>query len=84
MSGYNHRFGSFFYNRLRILGHFYTMYKFKLYPVKMTLGPKSFDEQVAAQASSVSFAVKDEKFTDALRSASALRSSLGALEQMVV
>ena len=44
----------------------------KLYPVKMSLGPKSFDEQVAAEASSVSFAVKDEKFTDALRSASAL------------
>ena len=25
----------------------------KLYPVKMTLGPASFDEQVAAEASSV-------------------------------
>ncbi len=49
----------------------------KLYPVKMTLGPKSFDEQVAAEASSVSFAVEDEKFTDALRSASAL-SVVGA------
>ena len=44
----------------------------KLYPVKMTLGPTSFDEQVSAEASSVSFAVKDEKFTAALRSASAL------------
>jgi hypothetical protein len=44
----------------------------KLYPVKMTLGPASFDEQVAAEASSVSFDVKDEKFTSALRSASAL------------
>jgi hypothetical protein len=44
----------------------------KLYPVKMTLGPKSFDEQVAAEASSVSMDIKDEKFTAALRSASAL------------
>ena len=44
----------------------------KLYPVKMTLGPASFDEQVSAEASSVSFDVKDEKFTAALRSASAL------------
>jgi hypothetical protein len=49
----------------------------KLYPVKMTLGPKSFDEKVAAEASSVSFAVKDETFTAALRSASAL-SVVGA------
>ena len=38
----------------------------------MTLGPKSFDEKVSAEASSVSFAVKDETFTAALRSASAL------------
>lgn len=44
----------------------------KLYPVKMTLGPASFDEQVSAEASSVAFDVKDEKFTAALRSASAL------------
>jgi hypothetical protein len=44
----------------------------KTYPVKMTLGPKSFDEKVSAEASSVSFAVKDETFTAALRSASAL------------
>src|SRR5262249_2903924 len=44
----------------------------KIYPVKMTLGPKSFDEEVAAQTGSVSFAVKDETFTSALRSASAL------------
>jgi hypothetical protein len=44
----------------------------KLYPVKMALGPVSFDEQVAAEASSVSMDVKDQKFTSALRSASAL------------
>jgi hypothetical protein len=44
----------------------------KSYPVKMTLGPKSFDEEVAAEASSVSFAVTDDKFTAALRSANAL------------
>jgi hypothetical protein len=44
----------------------------KSYPVKMTLGPKSFDEEVAAEASSVSFAVKDDKFAAALRSANAL------------
>jgi len=44
----------------------------KLYPVKMTLGPKSFDEQVAAETSSVSMDIKDEKFTAALRSAGAL------------
>lgn len=44
----------------------------KSYPVKMTLGPKSFDEEVAAEASSVSLAIKDEKFVAALRSASVL------------
>jgi hypothetical protein len=44
----------------------------KLYPVKMTLGPKSFDEQVAAEATSVSMDIKDEQFTAALRGASAL------------
>jgi hypothetical protein len=44
----------------------------KSYPVKMTLGPKSFDEDVAAEASSVSFAVKDDKFAASLRSANAL------------
>ncbi len=44
----------------------------KSYPVKMTLGPKSFDEEVAAEASSVSMAIKDEKFAAALRSASLL------------
>ncbi len=44
----------------------------KSYPVKMTLGPKSFDEEVAAEASSVSMAITDEKFAAALRSASVL------------
>jgi hypothetical protein len=44
----------------------------KSYPVKMTLGPKSFDEEVAAETSSVSFAVKDDKFAAALRSANAM------------
>ena len=44
----------------------------KLYPVKLTLGPVSFDEQVAAEPSSVSLDVKDKKFAAALRSASAL------------
>ncbi|MGE5260731.1 MAG: hypothetical protein ACM3MH_07620 [Actinomycetota bacterium] len=44
----------------------------KSYPVKMALGPKSFDEEVTAEASSVSFPVKDDKFTAALRSANAL------------
>ena len=44
----------------------------KSYPVKMTLGPKSFDEEVAAEASSVSMVIKDDRFAAALRSASAL------------
>ena len=44
----------------------------KLYPVKMALGPVSFDEQVAAESGSVTMDVKDKKFTAGLRSASAL------------
>ena len=44
----------------------------KLYPVKMALGPVSFDEQVAAELGSVTMDVKDKKFTAGLRSASAL------------
>lgn len=44
----------------------------KSYPVKMTLGPKNFDEEVTAEASSVSMVIKDDKFTAALRSASTL------------
>ena len=42
------------------------------YPVKMALGPLSFDAKVAAEPNSVSMEVEDEKFEAALRSASAL------------
>jgi hypothetical protein len=42
------------------------------YPVKMALGPLSFDTKVAAEQNSVSMEVEDEKFEAALRSASAL------------
>ncbi|HEY7459363.1 MAG TPA: hypothetical protein VH765_11490 [Xanthobacteraceae bacterium] len=42
------------------------------YPVKMTLGPLSFDTEVAAEPNSVSMDVKDKKFVAGLRSASAL------------
>ena len=42
------------------------------YPVKMTLGPLSFDTEVAAEPNSVSMDVKDEKFIAGLRSANAL------------
>jgi hypothetical protein len=44
----------------------------KTYPVKMTLGPLSFDTEVAAEPNSVSMTVADEKFAAALRNASAL------------
>jgi hypothetical protein len=44
----------------------------KNYPVKMTLGPLSFDTEVAAEPSSVSLEVKDKKFETELRSARAL------------
>ena len=44
----------------------------KQYPVKMTLGPLSFDTEVAAEPNSVSMDVKDKKFVAGLRSASAL------------
>jgi hypothetical protein len=44
----------------------------KNYPVKMTLGPLSFDTEVAAEPNSVSMDVKDKKFETGLRSASAL------------
>ncbi len=44
----------------------------KSYPVKMTLGPLSFDTEVAAEPNSVSMDVKDKKFVAGLRSASAL------------
>lgn len=42
------------------------------YPVKMTLGPLSFDTEVAAESDSVSMDVTDEKFASGLRSASVL------------
>jgi hypothetical protein len=44
----------------------------KNYPVKMTLGPLSFDTEVTAEPNSVSMDVKDKKFAAGLRSASAL------------
>jgi hypothetical protein len=44
----------------------------KQYPVKMTLGPVSFDTEVAAEPNSVSVDVKDKKFSASLRTASAL------------
>ncbi len=43
----------------------------KNYPVKMAMGPLSFDTEVAAESNSVSMAIKDEKFESALRRASA-------------
>jgi hypothetical protein len=42
------------------------------YPVKMTLGPLSFDAELAAEPNSVSMDVKDKKFEAALRGANAL------------
>jgi hypothetical protein len=44
----------------------------KDYPVKMTLGPLSFDTEVAAEPNSVSMDVNDKKFETGLRSANAL------------
>ena len=44
----------------------------KTYPVKMNVGPLSFDTEVAAEPNSVSMDVKDKKFEAGLRSASAL------------
>lgn len=44
----------------------------KQYPVKMNLGPLSFDTDVAAEPNSVSMDVKDKKFAAGLRTASAL------------
>ena len=49
----------------------------KQYPVKINLGPSSWDDQVAAESNSVSIDVKDKKFTAGLRTASAL-SVVGA------
>jgi hypothetical protein len=44
----------------------------KQYPVKINLGSFSFDEEVAAESNSVSIDIKDKKFTQGLRAASAL------------
>ena len=44
----------------------------KTYPVKMNVGPLSFDTEVAAEPNSVSMGVKDKKFEAGLRTASAL------------
>lgn len=44
----------------------------KQYPVKMTLGPLSFDTEVAAESNAVTMDVTDKKFVAGLRSASAL------------
>lgn len=42
------------------------------YPVKMRLGPQSWDMDVAAESNSVSIDVTDDKFASGLRTASAL------------
>ncbi|MGH6736897.1 MAG: hypothetical protein ACRECX_12610 [Methyloceanibacter sp.] len=44
----------------------------KQYPVTMKLGPRNFDMEVAAEASSVSTEIGDDKFASGLRAASAL------------
>jgi hypothetical protein len=44
----------------------------KQYPVKMNLGPLSFDAEVAAEPNSVSMDLKDKKFAAGLRTANAL------------
>jgi hypothetical protein len=44
----------------------------KTYPVKITLGPLSFDTEVAAEPNSVLMEVEDKRFEAGLRSASAL------------
>ena len=44
----------------------------KQYPVKMNLGPQSWEDQVAAGSNSVAIDVKDKKFSAGLRTASAL------------
>jgi hypothetical protein len=46
--------------------------KGKQYPVKINLGPISFDDEVAAEANSVTMDIKDKKFSAGLRAASAL------------
>jgi hypothetical protein len=49
----------------------------KQYPVKINLGPQSWEDEVAAEPNSVSIDVKDKKFSTGLRTASAL-SVVGA------
>jgi hypothetical protein len=44
----------------------------KNYPVKMALGPQSFDTEVAAEPNSVSMDIKDKTFESGLRNASTL------------
>jgi len=44
----------------------------KQYPVKMTLGPQTWDTEVAADANAVSIDVNDKKFASGLRTANAL------------
>ncbi len=44
----------------------------KQYPVKMSLGPQSWDTEVAAEANSVSIGVDQKKFETGLRNANAL------------
>ena len=44
----------------------------KGYPVKMAMGPLSFDTEVAAEPNAVSMDIEDEKFESGLRAASAL------------
>jgi hypothetical protein len=49
----------------------------KKYPVKMSLGPMSWDAEVAAEPNSVSIGVEDKKFRAGLRTANVL-SVVGA------
>ncbi len=44
----------------------------KAYPVKMAMGPLSFDTEVAAESNAVSMDIEDQKFETGLRSASVL------------
>jgi hypothetical protein len=44
----------------------------KNYPVKLAIGPVSFDTEVAAESNAVSMDIRDKKFETELRSASAL------------
>jgi hypothetical protein len=44
----------------------------KSYPVKMAIGPHSFDTEVAAESNAVSMDIEDQEFETGLRSASVL------------